>query len=183
MKKKPSEYLKEVNSDKVEPKHNYGYIYDMLFMALLFRTQGQPLRVLEIGVSQFGVGSGHAFSCMPFVEKFVGIDINPLCADFESKGIFINADAYTERGIQSVKHQGPYHLLIDDASHHPKDQITFFKQYTSLCDVHSIMICEDVVKHNVQPILETLKDNEIHVVNVPECWGENDSNILVKFNL
>ena len=183
MNKKPSEYLQEVDSDKTHAKHNYGYIYDILFMSLLFCNQGQPLKVLELGVSRFGIGSGHAFSRMPFVEKFVGVDVSPLCADFSSKGIFIKADAYTEIGIESIKSQGPYNLLIDDASHHPKDQITFFKQYTALCDVPSIMICEDVTKENVPTILETLGDTEIHVILAPERWGENDSNILVRFNL
>ena len=181
--KKPSEYLKEVNSDKTFPKHNYGSIYDLLFMALLFRTRGKPIRVLEIGVSHFGVGSGHAFSRMPFIEKFVGVDISPMCCNFAPKGVFIKADAYTKNGIQAIERQGSYHLLIDDASHHPDDQVTFFKEYIPLCDTPSIMICEDVRKQDVHSILETLGDNQIHILSVPERWGESDSNLLVRFNL
>lgn len=177
---KPSEYLKLTNSDKTSPSHDYGSMYDLLFMALLFKTQN--LRVLELGVSLFGEGSGHAFAKMPCVETFVGVDLMPLKSDLGGNGIFIQGEAYSQETIEKVKRHGPYNLLIDDCSHMPNDQLAFFQKYRTMCAVPSIMVCEDVHRQNVQNLLTVLDDTSIQHICVPELYGLNYSNMLIKVN-
>ena len=87
-KKPPSVYLTESNSDKTGVRHNYTNLYDWLFASLLFQNGMKPIRVLEIGGAMFGERSGHAFAKMPFVEKFVGLDVHPIQEDFGEKGVF-----------------------------------------------------------------------------------------------
>lgn len=188
MQKQVSEYFSEVNTDKLSIPHNYGYLYDIFFMGLLYK-KGTPLNVLEIGVSAFGNGSGHAFSQMPFVEKFVGVDIQPLSHNFGGNGVFINTDAYSIDRINEIKRHGPFNLLIDDGSHLPHDQITFFKEYLDLCESPGILFCEDVRLHNMTEILGKLSDKTIHVVQVPDTYalefhdGGANNFSLIKFKL
>lgn len=106
--KPPSIYFAETETDKIGSRHDYCDFYNMIFASLLFQI-GAPLSVLEIGVSRFGEGSGHAFSRMPFVKQFVGIDIKDICTDFEEKGVFISADAYSPTGVQCAAR---YALII-----------------------------------------------------------------------
>ena len=185
--KPPSAYLDESNSDKTGVRHDYGNLYDWLFSSLLFQNDMQPIRVLEIGVTMFGEGSGHAFSKMPFVEKFVGLDKNPIQEEFGEKGVFLNVDAYTEEGVQSAAPYGPYHLLIDDAEHVHDQQVAFFAMYTSLCATPGIMICEDVPKMTIAKRLRAIRDSSLLQVRVPGSFiaakGKSDNNVLLKTNM
>jgi hypothetical protein len=158
-------------------------MYDLIFSALLHETGAQPLRVLELGVSLFGEGSGHAFSRMPCVEKFVGVDLMPLKQAFGGCGVFIQGEAYDARETRKqVEKHGPFHLLIDDGSHLLADQITFFQRYVRLCATPSVMVCEDVHANHVQKILMALNDKTLQVVSVPDLYGLNYSNMLIKSN-
>ena len=185
--KPPSAYLDESNSDKTGIRHDYGNLYDWLFSSLLFQNDMQPIRVLEIGVTMFGEGSGHAFAKMPFVEKFVGLDKNPIQEEFGEKGIFLNVDAYTEAGVQAAAAHGPYHLLIDDAEHIHSQQVAFFTMYTSLCATPGVMICEDVPKMTIAKRLRAIKDPSLLHVRVPGSFiaakGKSDNNVLLKTNM
>lgn len=185
--KPPSAYFDESNSDKTGVRHDYGNLYDSLFASLLFQNGMQPIRVLEIGVTMFGEGSGHAFAKMPFVEKFVGLDVNPIQEDFGEKGVFLNVDAYTEQGVQSAARYGPYHLLIDDAEHIHNQQVAFFTMYTSLCATPGVMVCEDVPKLTIAKRLKAIKDPSILHVRVPGSLiaskGKLDNNVLLKTNM
>ncbi len=182
--KPPSAYFDESNSDKTGVRHDYGNLYDWVFASLLFQNGMQPIRVLEIGVTMFGEGSGHAFTKMPFVEKFVGLDVNPIQEDFGEKGVFLNVDAYTEEGVQAAARYGPYHLLIDDAEHIHDQQVAFFTMYTSLCATPGIMVCEDVPKLTIPKRLKALKDPSLLHVRVPGSLiaskGKLDNNVLLK---
>ena len=185
--KRPSAYLNESNSDKTGVRHDYGNLYDWLFSSLLFQNGMQPIRVLEIGVTLFGEGSGHAFAKMPFVEKFVGLDKNPIQEDFGEKGVFLKVDAYTEQGLQAAACHGPYHLLIDDAEHIHDQQVAFFRMYTSLCAIPGIMVCEDVPRMTIGKRLKAIKDPSLLHVRVPGSLiaskGKLDNNVLLKTNI
>ena len=183
--KPPSQYFSETNTDKGGYQHNYSWFYDTIFSALLYRING-PLRVLEIGVSFFyGLGSGHAFCRMPYVERFIGIDQNPLRAPFENnKGIFIQADAYEQETVDKAAQYGPFHLIIDDGWHQHEGQVAFFRLYTALCDKISIMACEDVIKAEINSRLEEIGDKSLHVLQVPALFANyTDNNMIVRFNL
>lgn len=185
--KPPSAYFDESNSDKTGVRHDYSRLYDWLFSSLLFQNEMQPIRVLEIGVTMFGEGSGHAFTKMPFVEKFVGLDVNPIEKDFGEKGIFLQVDAYSEEGLQSAAEYAPYHLLIDDAEHIHKQQVAFFNMYTSLCATPGVMVCEDVPKIVIPKRLKAIKDPSIMQVRVPGSLiaskGKLDNYVLLKTNM
>jgi hypothetical protein len=185
--KRPSAYFDESNSDKTGVRHDYGNLYDWLFSSLLFQNGMQPIRVLEIGVTMFGEGSGHAFAKMPFVEKFVGLDKNPVHEDFGEKGVFLNVDAYTEHGLQSAARYAPYHLLIDDAEHIHDQQVAFFTMYTPLCATPGIMICEDVPRITIAKRLKAIRDPSLLHIRVPGSLiaskGKLDNNVLLKTNI
>ena len=186
--KLPSAYLDESNSDKTGARHDYGSLYDWLFSSLLFQNGMQPIRVLEIGVTRFGEGSGHAFSKMPFVEKFVGLDKNPIREDFGEKGVFLNVDAYTQHGVQAAARYAPYHLLIDDAKHTHDQQVAFFSMYTPLCATPSVMICEDVPKMTIAKRLKAIRDPSLLHIRAPcsaiaTILNKLDSNVLLKTNM
>jgi len=186
----PSKYISKTSSDKTSIViHDYSDLYDMVFGTLLF-LHGAPLKVLEIGVSKFGYGSGHAFSDMPYVEKFVGIDVESLSTPFSDKGTFIQCDAYDETDFkEKIVPHGPFHLLIDDGSHTKKDQETFFKLYRFVAAVPSIMVCEDVRTTEKKLMYSVIKklDNELSssIVTVPTIEkGNTDNNaiLLIKFS-
>ncbi len=185
--KPPSTYFDESNSDKTGVRHDYGNLYDWLFSSLLFQNDMQPIRVLEIGVTMFGEGSGHAFAKMPFVEMFVGLDVNPIEKDFGEKGVFLKADAYSEEGKQAAAKYAPYHLLIDDAEHIHSQQVAFFKMYSSLCATPGIMVCEDVPRIIIPKRLKAINDPSVMQVRVPGSLiaskGKLDNNVLLKTNM
>ncbi len=184
--KPPSAYFAESDSDKTGIRHNYTNLYDWLFASLLFQNGMKPIRVLEIGVTMFGEGSGHAFAKMPFVEKFVGLDVNPIQEDFGEKGVFLQVDGYTEEGLQSAARYGPYHLLIDDAEHSHDQQVKFFTMYTPLCAPFGVMVCEDVPRMSIPKRLKAIKDPSLLKVRVPGAFiatkGKLDNNVLLKIN-
>ena len=113
--KLPSSYFRGTDTDKVSSEfHDYSNIYDIVMVFLLSQTSN-PVRVLEIGTSLFSRGSGHAFCEMPYVEKYVGIDLEE--CQFNEKGVFIRGDAYSPAIVKQARAHGPYNLLIDDAWH------------------------------------------------------------------
>ena len=63
----PSTILLNSYTDKLNPEQMYGDFYDFAFASLIGLLQ-RPLRVLEIGVSLYREGSGHAFSKLPCVD-------------------------------------------------------------------------------------------------------------------
>lgn len=180
LKDRPSDYLKASASDKTGRVHDYSDLYDLLFVSLLSIVEA-PIRVLEIGVSRFGEGSGHAFSKMPYVEKFVGLDIMPLKSDFGEKGVFLHIDAYTAEGVAAAKAHGPFHLIIDDAEHAHAQQVAFFSLYPILCAKPSVMVCEDVQKDKLDTRLQAIADPRLMVVQVPAVPQSrpNDPGILI----
>ena len=175
MNKLPSAYFSESNSDKADEYHRYGEIYDMAVLSLLHFTE--QIKVLEIGVSRFGEGSAHAFCKMPFVEKFVGIDVSPLKTPLGVSGHFIHADAYTDETLNIVKQHGLFHLVIDDGSHENYHQKYFLNEYQSVLSNNSIMICEDITPETID-ILDC-KD----VYSVKPLPYKEASNLLIKIKL
>jgi len=185
----PSKYISITLSDKTcKGSHDYSDLYDMVFATLLFQ-HGAPLKVLEIGVSKFGYGSGHAFSNMPYVEKFVGIDVKPLSTPFSDKGTFIQCDAYDENALkEKIVPHGPFHLLIDDGLHTEKAMKRFFDLYRSIAAVPSIMVCEDVFLSRLSKLCSGIKsfDDQLSpiIVKVPAhpIAADNHAVLLMKFS-
>ena len=182
----PTYYFSKTRTDKVRyPIRTYGLIYDMIFSTLLSLLE-RPINVLEIGVSLFGVGSGHAFSNMPYVEKFVGIDKDDLKTPFPgNKSIFIKANAYTTDGFLQAKEHSPYDLIIDDSTHKIGDQIKFFKEYRKLANPISMMLCEDVQWNISDMIRREVKDDKLHSIGVPyfkHQYDDREGHLLLRID-
>lgn len=176
----PSQAFSSVKTDKIW-RHGYGEFYDFVFASLIGMGVSR-VRVLEIGVSVFGEGSGHAWSRLPNIE-FVGVDIEPIKVPFSNGGRFIQGDAYSREMIEKLRSQfAPFHLVIDDGTHTLDDQQFFFENYTALCATPSIMICEDV--HNAifnGSYFQRLQAINLSFIRPNFFGGENDSNLLVLF--
>ena len=179
--KLPSSYFRDTDTDKVSSEfHDYSNIYDIVMVFLLSQTSN-PVRVLEIGTSLFSRGSGHAFCEMPYVEKYVGIDIEE--CQFNEKGVFIKGDAYSPAIVKQARAHGPYDLLIDDAWHSIQQQTDFFKLYRQLCSSPSVMICEDVSRKMIDEIFVKVADPTLHIITCPATnHARTDNHLLVKFN-
>lgn len=158
--------------------HGY-YVYD-LFIDYLYLRIGKPIRVLEIGVSRTERATGHAFSRMPYVEKYVGIEIEPLETDFGRKGKFINADAYDPATVEMLQADAPFHLLIDDGSHQVEDVLFFFEHYKRLAASVSIMIAEDV---SAPVFLNSIYPKDIECFGMKMLVDTPSSNLTIRMNL
>ena len=181
--KLPSDYFKETNSDKTSAQHNYGMLYDLIVEWLLMRNE--KIKVLEVGCSLFGIGSGHAFVSMPFVEKYVGIDAVIPETKLPPKFTYLHGDAYSEDIFPDIEKHVPFDLVIDDGSHLYRDQLFFMKNYQKFCKPTSVMVCEDVLNNPLSLIwrLQEL-DASIHAVTVPCEYSPDfvDNVALVKWN-
>ncbi len=99
--------------------------------------------------------SGLVFSALPYVCKFVTVDLGRP-HDISNKEIFIQGNAYTDEVVSEVSNHAPFHLLIDDGSHHLEDQIFFFKHYVGLRNTISVMICEDIPKFHLDLLISNV---------------------------
>lgn len=158
--KKPTDYWSDIQTDR----NNYPNFYN-IYLPLLYLSVGAPLSVLEVGctlnLNKYGDGHGssHAFSRLPFVKEYVGIDIRPPQYYFGEKAKFIEGDGYSEDTIQKIRELNKkFHLIIDDANHHVSSQTRFFNLYEEFSAVHSLMVLEDVHFDNIQPIIDALGD-------------------------
>ena len=142
----PSHYFRTLphSSDKLGEHHDYGFVYDLIFAQL--RSQKEMLSVLEIGGSALESdtlgGSAEVWSKIPYIEKYVCVDITPVTHEFH--GIFIHADAYDEDQLPKVEEHAPYDLIIDDGSHTLKDQMFFLSVYRQFLSDIGLLVCEDV---------------------------------------
>ena len=182
---KPSDYFKKTGTDKGA----YTIFYDMAIP--LLTTMNGSIRVLEIGctfmLNQYGTGSSNAFSEMPFVEKYVGIDIIPPKHDFGEKATFIQGDAYTPKMVEKVASlSAGYDLIIDDGPHGWRNQVKFFELYERLCAPKSIIVCEDVSTLQIYTCFEKIDDRKLCLFaseNKRDKIFGRDKNLLVKFNI
>jgi len=190
--KKPSEYFKEVGPDKVR----YASFYDA-YLPMIYHRNGGPINILEVGVTRSlnakGIGSSKAFSLMPYVGEYVGIDTVPPSRDLGDKASFIEGNAYSEdmlREIQSL--EKPFHFIIDDGSHLLPDQLYFLQNYPQFCSLISVLVCEDVRIWHVPIIYNNFENAEtfkFHTVAYPQnVKGRGEilngwDNLIVQVNL
>ena len=143
--KSPSEALAMSSSDKERAgAHRYGKFYDDLFDVQTLK-QGRKLRILEIGVSEFGGGSLEAWQSLESVEEVVAIDKDAYQGSLGEKATFYQMNAYTHQTIELLKKKyEPFDIIIDDGSHKTKDQTFFLRNYGQLLSDDGQLICEDV---------------------------------------
>lgn len=155
--------LSKSSSDK-NTSHKYGPIYDLVFNTQYIKF-GRNLNVLEIGITQFGEGSAECLSKIPFIEKYVGVDIKPYRGNFSSENVKLYSgpeyDAYTLNVMNDImEKEGKFDIIIDDGPHTWESQKWFLKNYFSLLNQGGVLLCEDIqefyLKHNLKLLSKEL---------------------------
>ena len=137
------ELLIESNSDK-QSGHRYGFVYDLLFTKV-FHAKGERLKVLELGVSEFGEGSLKAYASSEMVDVVVGVDIVSYVGEMHENMRFHQRDAYTKETLRFLEDtEGTFDLIIDDGTHTYEDQTFFLDNYVKLLNDGGFLICEDI---------------------------------------
>jgi hypothetical protein len=120
--------------------HHYLELYDRH----LGRFRGRPVRILELGI--FAGGSLQLWKSY-FGEHAVihGVDIDPACAQLAEERIVPHIGDQADTGFlkQVIDQMGGVDVVIDDASHKGRDQITSFELLYPLIDPDGVYICED----------------------------------------
>lgn len=178
-------YLRtDSNTDKMH-SHRYDEFYDMIFALLLCRIQ-RPLKVLEVGVSNMGVeASYHAFAKMTYINRYVGVDREPLDTDLPTGMAFIHSDAYVPEVLDHINPFAPFDLLIDDGSHNVEDQHFFWKHYQQFMhERHAAIVVEDVPDVEIDQRVELFNDTKIQIYrgnpSMEAIRRRDHSNIIFK---
>ena len=105
-------------TDKSSQWHNYSRQYGPLLER--FRSRGDPVRYLEIGV--YNGASVRAFAeFLPPGSLVVGMDIDPATAKHAApdRGIFVHIADATDPGevARVMAAYGPFDIVVDDGSH------------------------------------------------------------------
>ena len=147
-------------SDK-QSFHRYGFMYDLLF-SRAYALKGEPLNVMEIGVSKFEKGSLFAFCRSEMVGSFVGIDINDFQEVLPAKAEFYKLDAYCHESVNTLLEATEgmkFDVIIDDGDHRYTSQKFFLENYVDLLADNGLLVCEDVM--SVELIRECYGDSHI----------------------
>ena len=134
-------YFRENNKRLIHKWIHYFDIYDRHFA----RFRDKEITILEIGVSHGGslqmwknYFGGKA--------KIYGIDINPLCKEFEEENIKIFIGSQSDRNfLKEVKRSiPPIDILIDDGGHTMLQQIVSYEELFDCVKDNGIYLCEDI---------------------------------------
>lgn len=177
-----SDLLDKSTSDK-NTTHKYGVVYDLIFNSQYLKF-GRKLKVLEIGITQFGDGSAECFSKVPFVEKYVGIDNKTYRGNISYDKVSIYSgekyDAYTFEMINEIlEKEGSFDIIIDDGPHTWESQKWFLKNYFSLLNDGGVLMCEDIqefyLKHNLRFLTKEL---DLYVLDLRVNNNKNFNEII-----
>lgn len=132
-------FLNNDGRNMIHKPMSYFDIYERYFS----RFRGEKITVLEIGVENGG-------SLQMWKEYFgdkaniVGIDINPKCKEFESKGIsvYIGDQANRDFLYDVALKEGGFDIVIDDGGHHSKQQYLSFSHLYQV--TRGIYLVEDI---------------------------------------
>jgi Methyltransferase domain len=128
------------NGRKINKWRHYFEAYDRH----LARFRGTDVHVLEIGVYQGGSLQMWRDYFGPHAVIF-GVDINPLCKQFEEENthIFVG-DQEDRRFLQGLTKSIPrVDVLIDDGGHSMKQQIATFDELFKHVSENGVYLCED----------------------------------------
>ena len=135
--------LSETNSNK-QSEHRFGFIYDLL-ITYVYNKKCKGLKLLELGVSEYGNGSLGAFAESDMVELAVGVDIHDYSGKMSDNMRFYRRNAYELDTIKFLEDKyGFFDLIIDDGSHSLQDQTFFLEHYVDLLFDWGVLVCENV---------------------------------------
>lgn len=120
---------------------HYFEIYDRHFA----RYRGRPLTLVEIGVQNGGSLEMWRDYFGP-AASIVGVDIDPLCRQFESPGTrVVVGDQADPAFLESLARElGPIDVLVDDGGHSMRQQRTTFDVLFPRVAPDGIYLCEDL---------------------------------------
>jgi len=138
------EQLYEQHKGKVSLKwSSYLVEYDRIFKDYRDRN----ISVLELGVLNGGsleIWANYFFKA----QKFIGCDIDPLCAHLtytDPRIAVVIGDANSELAQAAIAEHSPtFGLIIDDASHRSSDIIQSFSRYFPKLENGGIYVVEDL---------------------------------------
>jgi hypothetical protein len=121
--------------------HHYFEIYDRHFA----RFRGQPITLVEFGVSQGGSLRMWRDYFGPQV-RIVGVDINPNCKRFEEPGVRIEIGDQGDRAfLRRLAASLPQvDILIDDGGHTMQQQIRTFEELFAKVAPTGVYLVEDL---------------------------------------
>jgi hypothetical protein len=124
--------------------HSYGPVYDTLFAPY----KDTATQLLEIG---FDSGASLQVYSEYFTNATIyGIDICDNCQPQYKQNPRIRmhfGDANASESVQGF--EGPFDIIVEDASHTLPDQIQHFKDYSSKVKKGGLYIIEDVHENNL----------------------------------
>lgn len=134
-------YFNENKGRLIHKWSNYFEIYDNHFN----KYRNTEVTVLEIGVS-------HGGSLQMWKNyfgnkaKIYGIDIDPVCKNFEEENISIFIGSQSDRKFlrKIVAEIPPIDILIDDGGHKMDQQIITFEELFDKIKDDGIFLCEDI---------------------------------------
>jgi hypothetical protein len=134
-------YFTENTGKLIHKWKHYFEIYDRHFA----RFRGQEITLVEFGVSE---GGSLDMWKSYFGEKvrIVGVDVNPWCQRFASKGIeIVTADQADVNFLRAFRKTfGKIDILIDDGGHTMAQQINTFEELFPAVDENGVYLCEDL---------------------------------------
>jgi hypothetical protein len=121
--------------------HHYFEIYDRHFA----RFRGQPITLVEFGVSQGGSLRMWRDYFGPQVQ-IVGVDINPNCRQFAEPGVRIEIGDQADRAFlrRLAASLPPVDILIDDGGHTMQQQIRTFEELFGKVAPTGVYLVEDL---------------------------------------
>jgi hypothetical protein len=134
-------YFQANNRRLIHKWMHYFELYERHFA----RFRGQPVTILEFGVSQGGSLQMWRDYFGPAARLF-GVDINPQCRQFEEEGVRIFIGDQADRSfLRALAQELPQvDILIDDGGHTMKQQIATFEELFPRVAPDGVYLCEDV---------------------------------------
>ena len=157
------ELLMESNSNK-QSTHRYGFFYDM-FLGYLHLRKGQPLNLLEVGVSQYENGSLSVWSRSEQIARAVGVDIQDLPEGQIENTAFYKMDAYHRDTVDHLREVegAKFDLIIHDGHATTENHTFFLDNYTDLLSENGYLVCEDV--NSTELVMEQCKHDTVFVID------------------
>ena len=133
-------YFKQNTERQIHKWSHYFDIYERHFA----KFRNKEIVMLEIGIDQGGslqMWKNYFGS----KAKIYGIDINPICKDFEEENIEIFIGSQSDRNfLRNIKKKIPsVDILIDDGGHTMRQQIITFEEMFDHVKDNGIYLCED----------------------------------------
>lgn len=135
------EYFKGNNNRLITKWMHYFDIYERHF---------SPYRNKEITILEIGVFHGGSLQMWKKYfgdkAKIYGIDINPICKEFEEENISVFIGSQSDRNFlrDVIKKIPKIDILIDDGGHTMQQQIVSFEELFDHVADDGIYLCEDL---------------------------------------